>query len=73
MKKFFDLTEKDIEIIFAYAENNMRTTETAYQIYVHRNTVEYHLDKVKRKTGLDPKKFYDLVKLISELTERSQK
>ena len=24
----------------------------------------YHLDKVKRQTGLDPQRFYDLVELV---------
>lgn len=28
------------------------------------NTVTYHLDKVKRQTGLDPRRFYDLIELV---------
>lgn len=35
----------------------------SYQLS-HRNTVLYHLDKVKRQTGLDPRRFYDLVELV---------
>lgn len=36
----------------------------AHAIFAHRNTVLYHLDKVKRQTGLDPRRFYDLVELV---------
>lgn len=44
--------------------SNMNATDVARAIFVHRNTVLYHLDKVKRQTGLDPRRFYDLVELV---------
>ena len=42
----------------------MNVTDVAHAIFAHRNTVLYHLDKVKRQTGLDPRRFYDLVELV---------
>ena len=60
------MTERDIEIILGYAENNMNVSETARKMFFHRNTLEYHLDKVKKKTGLDPRKFYDLLELVKK-------
>lgn len=44
--------------------NSMNVGEVARQLFMHRNIVTYHLDKVKRQTGLDPRRFYDLVELV---------
>ena len=43
---------------------NMNVTDVARAIFAHRNTVLYHLNKVKQQTGLDPRRFYDLVELV---------
>lgn len=58
------MDERDVEIILALAENNMNETKTARILFMHRNTVVYHIGKVKRTTGLDPMNFYDLHKLV---------
>ena len=58
------LTAVDFEIILALADNNMNVVETARVLFMHRNNVVYHIGKVKKRTGLDPTKFYDLVKLV---------
>ena len=60
------LTDLDREIVQAFADNDMNVARTAEAVYMHRNSVNYHLDKVKRLTGLNPCKFYDLVKLVTE-------
>lgn len=62
-----DLTETDKEIILAYADNDMNASETGKKLFMSTKSVQYHLDKIKRKTGFDPHKFYGLVKLIYEL------
>lgn len=58
------LTEEDLSFLHEYAKCNMRSSDAARRIFVHRNTMEYHLDKVKEKTGLDPRKFHQLVRLL---------
>ena len=58
------MTERDKEIIIALADCNMNENEVARRLYFHRNGVVYHLNSVKKKTGLDPTNFYDLVKLV---------
>lgn len=58
------MNKEDAHIVVAMANHNMNVTNVARAIFVHRNTVLYHLDKVKRKTGLDPRRFYDLVELV---------
>jgi DNA-binding PucR family transcriptional regulator len=42
----------------------MNVSKTARKLYIHRNTVMFHFDKVKEKTGLDPRNFYDLIALV---------
>lgn len=58
------MTETDWAIILALAANNMNVSQTSRALYMHRNGVMYHIEKVKRKTGLGPLNFYDLVKLV---------
>lgn len=62
--KVTTLDEMDFRVILFLAKNSMRATETAYDLYVHRNTVIYRIGKIKRITGLDPMNFYDLCKLV---------
>lgn len=62
--KVTELDERDYQIIFSLAHNNMRATETAYDLCVHRGTILYRIEKIKKITGLDAMKFYDLVNLV---------
>lgn len=43
----------------AFFKNNLNISETARQMYLHRNTLGYRLDKITRTTGLDVRKFDD--------------
>lgn len=63
------LTDIDVQVILGFADNNMNVSETSRSLFMHRNTVVYHLDKVKRKTGLDPLNFYDLMELVLVLKD----
>ena len=47
-----------IEMFFA---KDINLSDTARQLYIHRNTLVYRLDKVQRQTGLDLRKFDDAV------------
>lgn len=58
------LDERDFCIILTLAKNNMKATETSYDLDVHRGTVMYRIAKIKEITGLDPLNFYDLCKLV---------
>ncbi len=44
-----------------FFENNLNVSETARQLYIHRNTLVYRLDKIKRLTGLELTSFDDAV------------
>ena len=59
-----ELTTVDIKIILALAANNMNESETSRSLFMHRNTVVYHIGKIKKLTGLNPMNFYDLIELV---------
>lgn len=58
------LTDTDIECIKSYADANMSAAEAGRKMFLHQNTVKSHLDSIKDKTGLNPRNFYDLIKLL---------
>ena len=43
--------------IQAFFENNLNVSETARKLFVHRNTLVYRLEKIKKVTGLDLREF----------------
>ncbi len=55
-----------IEMFF---KKDLNLSDTARQLYIHRNTLVYRLDKVQRQIGLDLRKFEDAVtfKILLEL------
>lgn len=60
--KVFDLLDDELNTtIDCFFENSLNTSETAKQLYVHRNTLIYRLNKISGITGLDIKKFEDAV------------
>ena len=65
-----ELTEIDLQIILALADNNMNESETARALFMHRNNIVYHIGKVKKITGLDPTNFYDLGELVQMAKNR---
>lgn len=58
------LSQTNAEAILAFADGNMRPSEAARIMHVTPFNISYHLDKVKSITGLDPRKFYELAKLM---------
>lgn len=58
------MDKMDYRVILSLAKNDMRPTDAGYEMDLHRGTVMYRIDKIKRLTGLDPRKFYDLIKLV---------
>lgn len=54
----------DTETLFTiqkFFENNLNISETSRQLYVHRNTLVYRLDKIQKVTGLDLRNFDDAI------------
>jgi len=51
------LDEDTLETIDRFFENNLNVSETSRKLYVHRNTLVYRLEKIKKLTGLDLREF----------------
>lgn len=50
----------DYETLFTiqkFFENNLNVSETSRKLFVHRNTLVYRLEKIKKLTGLDLREF----------------
>lgn len=51
--------DEELVTVYTFFENNLNISETARQLYVHRNTLVYRLEKIQKKTGLDVRVFDD--------------
>ncbi len=54
----------DSETLFTiqkFFENNLNVSETSRKLFVHRNTLVYRLEKIKKLTGLDLREFDDAI------------
>ena len=55
------IDSETLAIIRTFFENNLNLSETSRQLYVHRNTLVYRLDKIHKLTGLDLRNFDDAI------------
>jgi carbohydrate diacid regulator len=51
--------EEAMSTIHKFFENNLNISETARQLYVHRNTLVYRLERIEKAIGLDIRTFDD--------------
>jgi carbohydrate diacid regulator len=49
--------EEAMSTINRFFENNLNISETARQLYVHRNTLVYRLERIEKAIGLDIRRF----------------
>jgi carbohydrate diacid regulator len=55
------LDQETLFTINKFFENNLNVSETARKLFVHRNTLVYRLEKIKKLTGLDLREFDDAI------------
>ncbi len=56
-----DFDEETLTTINKFFENSLNVSETSRQLYIHRNTLVYRLDKLQKSTGLDLRIFEDAI------------
>ena len=56
-----DIDEEILTTVYKFFENNLNVSETSRQLFVHRNTLVYRLDKLQKSTGLDLRVFEDAI------------
>ncbi|MCH5340158.1 MAG: helix-turn-helix domain-containing protein [Acetatifactor sp.] len=54
-----DLDEETLSTISKFFENNLNVSETSRQLFIHRNTLVYRVEKIQKSTGLDLRSFDD--------------
>lgn len=66
-----ELTPVHRQIIKALADNDMKVSEVARALFMHRNTILYNVARIKKITDKDPLNFFDLHDLVREVKEGS--
>ncbi len=67
IKEIFDgkspdeFDEETLSTINKFFENSLNVSETSRQLYIHRNTLVYRLDKLQKSTNLDLRVFEDAI------------
>ena len=56
-----DFDEETLTTINKFFENSLNVSETSRQLFIHRNTLVYRLDKLQKSTGLDLRVFEDAI------------
>lgn len=56
-----DFDEETLTTINKFFENSLNVSETSRQLFIHRNTLVYRLDKLQKNTGLDLRVFEDAI------------
>ena len=56
-----DFDEETLTTINKFFENSLNVSETSRQLFIHRNTLVYRLDKIQKNTGLDLRVFDDAI------------
>ena len=56
-----DFDEETLTTINKFFENSLNVSETSRQLYIHRNTLVYRLDKLQKSTNLDLRVFEDAI------------
>lgn len=56
-----DFDEETLTTIHKFFENSLNVSETSRQLFIHRNTLVYRLDKLQKSTGLDLRVFEDAI------------
>ncbi len=56
-----EFDEETLTTIGKFFDNSLNVSETSRQLYIHRNTLVYRLDKLQKSTGLDLRVFEDAI------------
>lgn len=59
-----ELSRTNALIIRAMAENRLRAHTAAKALHYSRTNVDYHLQRIRKLTGKDPRDFFDMCELL---------
>lgn len=58
------MTKIEAEVIVGLAESNLNAAQTAKKMNCHKNTIRYHINRIKKETGSNPRNFSEMCKLL---------
>ena len=58
-----EIDDEILATVNKFFENNLNVSETSRQLYIHRNTLIYRIEKLQKATGLDVRVFDDALTL----------
>lgn len=58
-KTIGSLTTDEINVLKSYYDNNMSLKDASEELYIHKNTLQYKLDKIYEKCSYNPRNFHD--------------
>lgn len=61
------LDEEEINLLKVYYENDMSLAKTADDLFLHKNTIQYKLDRIAQKCGFNPRRFRDAAGFYSAI------
>lgn len=67
------LEEEEIVLLRVYFEESQSLLRTSGRLNLHKNTLQYRLDRIFRKSGYDPRRFCDAVILYSGIRLRPER
>ncbi len=57
--QIYDIDDETLTTVNKFFENNLNVSETSRQLFIHRNTLVYRIEKLQKLTGLDIRTFDD--------------
>lgn len=72
-KRQTGLREADIPLLKAFAGNRMKIRATGRTLGLAPMTMWHRLESIERRTGLNPKRFADLIRLLMLIQEMEEK
>ena len=64
------LKPKDIQVLRAWAGNGMSQKKTSQAMPIPSSTLIYRLSSIRQRTGLNPRNFFDLTRLLMMIQEQ---
>ena len=61
------LDRADRDLLALYFANELSLQETAHKLYLHKNTLQYRLNRIRARSGLDPRRFRDACAMYTAL------
>ena len=66
-KTIDNLSSEDLDLLGIYFSCNMSLKKTCAETYLHKNTLQYRLNKIYHRCGYNPREFQDAVRLYLAL------